>query len=153
MAWIFSLSAECGPQKEAARAVARHFDKFVVTLGDGTSITCNGETFYDGQNWWACVCPMGVTTTGIREEQDREQLTQIGSALYERLRTAPAFRYALFGVELNGFVYYKELDENIVTGGRKGLVLSETAWRHFGSPEIFVPFAPGYRWQPFIEAI
>ncbi|MDB6021528.1 MAG: hypothetical protein JWQ04_1385 [Pedosphaera sp.] len=32
MAWIFSLSVECGTQKEAAEAVAQHFVGLTVTL-------------------------------------------------------------------------------------------------------------------------
>jgi hypothetical protein len=152
MAWIFSLSAECGPQQEAAEAVANHFRGLTVTLEDGSSYPCGTGTFHDGEGWWATVCPDGVTRNGINNEQERQQLTAISIALYEHLRSAPAFRYALVGVEVDGFRYFRELDDDVVTMDFNGLVVSDAVWNHLGSPTIFVPFKPGYRWRPFIQA-
>jgi hypothetical protein len=152
MAWPFSLSAECGPQQEAAQAVCQHFEGLIVTISDGSSYPCEVSTFRDEENWWACIFPDGVTRTGIGSQEERRQLTEIGFALYERLRSAPAFRYALVGVEACEFRYFKELDDDVVTLDFNGLVLSEWVWQRLGSPSIFVPFSPGYRWRPFIEA-
>jgi hypothetical protein len=152
MALIFSLSAECGPQKEAAEAVARHFNGLTVTLTDESRFPCGAGTFHDGKSWWAIVCPEGVTRRGIGNQQEERQLTEIGLALYARLRSAPAFRYALVGVEVDGFRYFSELDNDVVTLDFGGLVLSEAVWQHLGSPSIFVPFEPGYRWRPFTQA-
>lgn len=152
MAWIFSLSAECGPQKETAEAVARHFDGLTVTLADESHFRCGAGIFHDGENWWAWAIPDGVTRSGIQDEKDGRQLTEIGLALYSHLRSAPPFRYALVGVEVDEFRCFNELDGDIVTLDFNGLVLSEAVWQHLGSPSIFVPFEPGFRWRPFTHA-
>src|SRR5581483_6788453 len=115
MALWFSLSAECGPEKAAAEAVVYHFQGLVVTRADGSRHTCGANTFFDDEGWWACVGVDGVSRSGIRHTQDAEQMTEIGFALYERLRTAPPFRYALVGVEVDGFRYFRELDDDLVT--------------------------------------
>ena len=153
MAWIFSLSAECGPQKEVAEEFARYFDGFTVTLADGSRFTCwSGTTRNDDECWWATICPDGVTRSGIGDEQERRQLTEIGFVLYERLRNAPPFRFALVGVEVEHWRQFSELDDDVVTRDSNGLVLSDSVWRHLGSPKVFVPFAHGYRWRPFLQA-
>jgi hypothetical protein len=152
MAWIFSLSAECGPDKAAAEAFARHFHGLIVTLADGARYPCGAGTFESGEAWWACVIPEGVTRSGIGDEEDRRILTGIGVALYEKLREAPPYRYALVGVEVDSFRSFNELDDDVVKLDFSGLVLADAVWQHLGSPEIFVPFTPGYRWRPFIQA-
>jgi len=152
MPWIFSLSAEAGPQKEAAEALACHFNGFTVTLPDGSRYPCNANTFHDGEGWWAMICPRGVSGGDIGDEREQQKLTAIGFALYERLRSAPAFRFASVGVDVDGFRSFTELDDDVVTLDFGGLVLSDAVWQHLGSPGIFVPFTPGYRWRPFVQA-
>jgi hypothetical protein len=152
MAWIFSLSVECGTQKEAAEAVAQHFRGLTVTLAHASEFPCGASTFCDDEGWWACICPEGVSRSGIRHEQDAQQMTEIGFVLYERLRSAPPYRYALVGVEVDGFRYFRELDDDVVVCDFNGLVLADAVWQHVGSPGIFVPFTPGYRWRPFVQA-
>jgi hypothetical protein len=152
MAWIFSLSAECGAQEEAAEAVTEHFRGLTVTLADGSHFPCEVGTHFDGEGWWAGVCPTGVSRSGIGNEQDRRQMTEIGFALYERLRTAPPYRYALVGVEVGEFRSFRELDDDLVKLDFSGLVLADAVWHHVGSPSIYVPFTPGYRWRPFTQA-
>lgn len=152
MAWVFSLSAECGPEKVEAEAVARHFDGMIVTIDDGSTFACKAGPYHDGEGWWACVCPDKVSRSGIRNEQDARQMTEIGFALYDRLRTAPPYRYALVGVEVDEFRRFSELDDDVVKLDFNGLVLADNVWQRLGSPGIFVPFAPGYRWRPFTQA-
>lgn len=152
MAWIFSLSAECGTQKGAAEAVAQHFQDLLVTLADGQQHTCKAGAFCDDEGWWACVCPDGVSRSGIRHKQDAEQMTEIGFALYERLRSSPPYRYALVGVEVDGFRYFRELEQDIMDNDFTGLVLADPIWQKFGSPSVFIRFAPGYHWRPFVQA-
>jgi hypothetical protein len=152
MAYLFSLVAECGPQKGAAEAVAHHFSDLTVTLADGSHFPCDAGAFQDRGNWWAGVSPKGVSRSGIRHQQDERELTEVGFVLYERLRSAPAFRYALVGIEVDGFRSFEELDDDVVTLDFSGLVLSDAAWQHLGSPGIFIPFAFGYHWRPFVKA-
>jgi hypothetical protein len=153
MAWIFSLSAECGPQKETAEAVANHFKGLIVTLADGSQFPCGAGVSYHGESWWAIVCPDGVSTSGIRHDQDQRQMTEIGFMLYERLRTAPPYRYALVGVEAaETRDSLQELGDDLEICDWSGLVLADSVWKNFGSPSRFVPFVHGYHWRPFVEA-
>ncbi len=152
MAWLFSLSAECGTQKEAAETVAAHFHGLTVTIADGSRFTSGADTFHDSEGWWARVCLDDVSLSGIRHEQDAREMTEIGFALYDRLRSAPPFRFAMVGVEVDGFRYFRELDDDVVTCDFNGLVLADAVWQRLCSPSIFVPFAPGYRWRPFTQA-
>jgi hypothetical protein len=152
MAWVFSLSAECGEQKQAAEAVANHFKGLTVTLANGTQFPCRVSTFCHDGDWWAMICPEGVSQSGIRNEHDAIQMTEIGRALYERLRTSPAYRYALVGVEVDAFRTFSELDDDVIQRAFDGLVLAEVVWQKLGSPAIFAPFSSGYRWRPFRSA-
>jgi hypothetical protein len=149
MAWIFSLSAECGPKKEAADIVAAHFDGWVIARADASRFPCLTHTFQDGEAWWVMVCFNGISTSGIRHDQDEQEMTELSVGLYERLRSAPPFRFALVGIEVDSFRSFNELDNNVVELDFSGLVVSEAVWEHLGSPGIFVPFAAGYRWRPF----
>jgi hypothetical protein len=152
MAWLFSLSTECGTQKEAAEAVARHFSGFTAALADGSRFRCEGDVGQADGAWWAVVYPEGVSRGGIGSPQDLRELTEVGLVLYERLRSAPPFRFALVGVEVYAFRRFEELDDDLVNWDYSGVVLAEAVWQQLGSPSIYVPFAPGYRWRPFIQA-
>jgi hypothetical protein len=55
-------------------------------------------------------------------------------------------------VEVSGFRYFRELDEDVVTSDYNGLVLADAIWLHLGSPDIFARFTAGYRWRPFFKA-
>lgn len=79
-------------------------------------------------------------------------MTEMGLPLYERLRTAPPFRYAWVGVEVDDFRTFDELDDDIVRLDFSGLVLADAVWRALGESDHFVPFARGYRWRPFLHA-
>jgi hypothetical protein len=153
MAWIFSLSVECGTKEEAAKAVANHFSGLIVMLADGSRFPCGAGVHCDGEGWWVVVCPDGVSRGGIRNDQDQRQMTEIGFALYDRLRTSPPYRYALAGIEVDDFRHFHELDnDDLENSGFNGLVLADSVWKHFGSPSRYVPFVPGYRWRPFEAA-
>lgn len=152
MAWAFTLCAECGTQKESAEAFLRHFKDFIVILSDGTRHKCLYPRVYEDGGWWACLYPDGVSTSGIQTPDDERQMAEISFAFYDRLKTAPQYRYAFAGVEVESFRCYDELDEDIVNLDFSGLVLADDVWKRLGSPSIFVPFALGYRWRPFVRA-
>jgi hypothetical protein len=152
MAWLYSLSAECGTQKESAEAVARHFHDFTVALTDGSRFPCEVEVGHIGSAWWAAVYPEGVSRSGVANEKHARELTEVGFILYERLRSAPSFRFALVGVEVYDFKTFEEIDDDLVNWDWSGVVLADAIWQRLGSPTIYVPFAPGYRWRPFVQA-
>ncbi len=65
-----------------------------------------------------------------------------------------SFRYALVGVEVDDFASFEDINENIADPrvvAYEGLVIAESIWGRLGCPGIFVPFALGYRWRPFMK--
>ena len=152
MAWIFSLSAECGPNKHKAEAVAKHFDRYIAVLDDGSRYPCSSHVSGIGGAWWAVCCPDDVSRTGVNSEDDERVMTAVGLALYDHLKTSPSHRYALVGVEVDGFRDYDEIDNDVIELDFSGLVLSDELWRHLDAPGMFVPFASGYHWRPFVRA-
>ncbi len=76
-------------------------------------------------------------------------MTELGILLYQRLQTAPPFRYALVGVEVDEFRTYNELLSEAPAPNFPGLVLAEMVWQSLGALPLFSPFSPGYVWQPY----
>ncbi|MCA9030414.1 MAG: hypothetical protein KDA69_04410 [Planctomycetaceae bacterium] len=152
MAWIFSLSAECGHNKHEAECVANHFDGYTVVLDEVSQYPCSSGVSYIDGAWWAVCCPDGVSRTGISCEDDERIMTAVGLVLYDHLKTSPSFRYAIAGVEVDGFREYDELDKDVTELDFSGLVLSDAIWKRLGAPDIFVPFVSGYHWRPFVRA-
>lgn len=145
------MSIECG-SKEAAEVVAAHFERLPITLLSGSQSVCEASLHFWEKTWWVCVCPEGVSTSGVYNEKDAQELTMVGKQLFDRLRSAPPFRYAMVGVEVDCFRSYDELDSSLADPFFDGLVLEDSLWRQIGSPENFVKFSEGYHWQPFIRA-
>ncbi|NER33964.1 MAG: hypothetical protein F6J93_07945 [Oscillatoria sp. SIO1A7] len=152
MGWIFSLSAECGSNREAAQRFAKHFDQIGLQLSSGVDSKCSAGLFQDSEdNWWARVCPNETSQVGITTPEDAAVMTELGLLLYKHLRLAPSFRYAMVGVEVDEFRTYSELLEpeerpDILW---PGLVLERALWQLMDSPVGFRSFAPSYLWKPY----
>ncbi|MGB3295536.1 MAG: hypothetical protein WBB01_21340 [Phormidesmis sp.] len=150
MAWIFSLSAECGSQREAAEKFARHFEDISWVLSNGVHSQCRTTIFQDiDENWWCRVSPSGVSEIGIEAPDSAYLMTESGILLYQHLRAAPNFRYALAGLEVDEFRTFDELLSEPLNLSFSGLVLSNTVWQSIASPPTFRIFSPGYVWQPY----
>ena len=76
-------------------------------------------------------------------------MTELGIILYQHLQSAPSFRYALVGIEVDEFRTYSELLENSSALNFSGLVIAESIWHSQGEPKIFRPFSLGYVWKPY----
>lgn len=152
MAWSFSLAAECGESEADAARFCQYFQGNVLNLNDGSSFECSGDIFQDlEENWWCRVCPQGVSLTGINTPETAYVMTEIGISLYRLLQSAPAFRFALVGVEVDEFRTYHELieDREILAVLFPGLVLANPVWRSIGSPGSFRKFAGDYVWLSY----
>ena len=150
MVWAFSLSVECGQAQNAAEQFCEHFEGISLTLSNGALSQCRTTVFQDmDENWWCRVCPSDISETGIEASDSTYLMTELGILLYQRLRTAPAFRYALVGVEVDEFRTYGELLAESSTLMFPGLVLSEPTWQSMASPASFCAFSSGYVWQPY----
>ena len=152
MAWLFSLSAECGPNKHDAESVAAHFNDYNSALDDGSRYPCTSDVSEIDGTWWANCYPEGVSIAGVGNKKDERVMTAVGFSLYEWLMTAPPYRFAIVGVEVEGFREYDEIDSDVTELDFSGLVLSDAIWRRLGAPAMFVPFASGYHWRPFVRA-
>jgi hypothetical protein len=150
MAWTFALSAECGPHRDSAESFKRHFDGAQWTLSDGVTSRCmNAMHIDESGNRWAIICPSGVSKGGVNSHQSARQLSEVGTLLYAVLRTAPEFRYAAVGAESDEFMYFHNIGTDLVTQPISGLVICNLIWERLERPDIFVPFAQGYRWVPY----
>jgi len=76
-------------------------------------------------------------------------MNEIAVLLLDILRTAPPFRFAGVGVEVESFREFSELDQDLIDLDFNGVVISEAIWRNLGLPSVFVPFSEGFRWKPF----
>lgn len=152
MAWTFSLSAECGAEQIAAEQFAQYFDSLSWLLSNGHQSQCHTAVFQDiEENWWCQVCPSGISEVGIDRSDTAYQMTELGILLYQRLQSAPSFRYALVGVEVDEFRTYSELISGVTVPSFPGLVLAEAVWRSLraSTSSSFRPFSSGYVWQPY----
>jgi hypothetical protein len=150
MAWIFSLSAECGAEQNAAAQFAQHFDSVSWTLSNDVQTHCHTEVFQDmAENWWCRVNPQGISGVGIDSPESAYLMTELGILLYQRLSSAPVFRYALVGVEVDEFRTYDELVEEASALSFPGLVMSDAVWQVIGASSAFRPFSHGYVWKPY----
>jgi hypothetical protein len=176
---IFCLAVECGPEKHAAELLGRHFgdpfnavkssedharylahvqkraskapdlrDEFTV-LAKGARHACDVCCEQHSGAWWVTVWISDVTeNVGPADHAD---MFNIVLQWYDRLRSAPPYRFAVVGIEAgtpnvvtisNIKVYLEENDDT------EGMVLAEAVWKAVGSPDRFIPFSPRYRWCP-----
>lgn len=119
-------------------------------LSNGSQTQCHAEIFQDiEENWWCRVYPSDISGVGIDAPETAYLMTELGILLYQRLRSAPPFRYALVGVEVDEFRTYRELLEESSASTFPGLVLAETVWQKMGASPMFRLFNSGYVWKPY----
>jgi hypothetical protein len=150
MAWIFGLSAECGPDESKARLFAQSFEGVSWTLSNGRQCHCRTAIFQDvDENWWCRVCPNNISEIGIESPESAYLMTELGILFYQHLRLAPAFRYALVGVEVDKFRTHRELLEDASELSVPGLVLAIEVEQDIGLSSAYRSFSPGYTWLPY----
>ena len=76
-------------------------------------------------------------------------MTEIGFSLYEHLKSAPPFRYAIVGWEVDGFREASEFDSDDLQT-LNGLVLSEEFCERLDCKSKLEVFAPKYYWRPYL---
>ena len=150
MAWIFGLSAECGSDAATAMQFAQHFEGVTWVLSNSHQCHCRTDIFQDiEENWWCRVYPNSISEVGIDTAESAYLMTELGILLYQHLRSAPPFRYALVGVEVDEFRIYRELLEEPFGLSIPGLVLAVEVGQALGVTSIFRSFSTGYVWQPY----
>ena len=150
MAWIFSLSAECGSDESNVNKFAQHFEGIEWMLSNNRQCLCRTDTFQDmDRNWWCLVYPNNISEVGIDSPESAYVMIELGILFYLNLRFAPCFRYALVGVEVDEFRTYSELMEDLSKLSIPGLVLAKELTHGLEILPVFRPFSPSYRWQPY----
>ncbi|MFH7242627.1 MAG: hypothetical protein ACHWZW_07230 [Spirulina sp.] len=150
MTWKFSLSAECGLDESKAKLFSQYFDGVIWTLSNGRQCQCRTATFQDiEENWWCQVCPNNISEIGIESPESEYSMTELGILFYQHLRSAPKFRYALVGVEVDEFRTYSELLEDFSALSIPGLVLAVEVGQEMELSPVYRPFSPGYVWLPY----
>jgi hypothetical protein len=150
MAWIFAMWVQCKQPKDAA-ATYEHFQGRTFDLSDGTVttlyVTCGALS--DPTCCW--ITPSNVSRSGVNNERDAGQLSEIGRFLYQILETAPPFWFAIAGVEVDDV----RSEEDVVSMLRdthlayRGIVTTIECWHAAGEPAGYELFRPGYLWRPY----
>jgi hypothetical protein len=154
MAWIFSLSAECG-DKMSAEVLALHFEIQRTQFIGSKKYQVSADTFQDIENnWWCRVCSDNISCVGIDNLESANLMTELGLRLYSDLSSFSKFphikfRYALVGVEVDEFRTYSELIEDLPNLSIPGLVLSTELTQGLEKLSGFQEFSSGYIWQPY----
>jgi hypothetical protein len=146
------------PVAEAVAPAERAFAGVRIRLGSGALPACRVSRWRGADAWWLSIVPPGASL-GTADEPlltGSSQLDEVAAQLYARLRRTRAYRCALLGWEVEDlFMPLPEssdvlVDEPLRRGGEcPGLVVSTEAWEQFRSPSGYLPFAPGYLWQPY----
>jgi hypothetical protein len=155
MSIVFYLAADCGSLRGDAERFSSYFDGFKIIIPDAPETHC--ETYEIKAalgHWWSLVIPVGVSIGGsdgdIPEFYPKEKMTQIGFLLYDRLKTAPPFRYAHVGIDVSyGYPIEVLIEKNQVGGGSRGIVVAEEIASMLISNGNIEPFSPNYVWIPY----
>lgn len=157
MPWLFSLSAECGISHIVASTFAKYFDNLHSLILDENGIAIKTFVFQEDKtsNWWCIVGLPEIEADTDENPTTVNLITQVSHLLYEHLKFASNFRYALVGFEVDEFRTFDELITDDLIRNHpscfNGLVISEEIWNEMGCPDSFVFFKEAYLWLPYSE--
>jgi hypothetical protein len=154
MALIFSLSAECGLSHQDAETFRDHFQNLLLTLADGKEVRCSSSRCFQNcdRNWWTIVIPDGMIIGGKDTDLtlvQKERASEVGFLLYDHLKSAPFFRYAMVGLEVDGFVEESEFQTTDLQR-YDGVVLSKEFYERIDCQNGFEKFTADYYWRPYL---
>jgi len=91
-----------------------------------------------------------ISRYGIRSNEEALEMTQIGFEFYKHLRKAPNFRYALTGIEVDGWREINELYEspNDIEL-MKGFVINKKLYELIKCSVKMKTFRENYLWIPY----
>ena len=129
MAIYYFLSVECGPSEDSSLRVEEYFNNKTLDLSDGTEVSLQISNGKDKTgNYWVEVIPEGVNygSPGGSDYRLVDYFTgEITQKLYELLKNAPPYRYALAGYEVEFFLLFYELEEYLEDGCYEGMILNK----------------------------
>lgn len=141
MAWIYSMWVET-ETKELGKAIKDYFNNRIVKS--------NGREYRISAYEGGMVTVDGISRIGITSKADADEMTLIGFEFYKLLKGAPEYRYALTGVEVDGWREMKELEEDpndilLISG----FVIRKDIYEKLGSPGELSEFNSRYLWTPY----
>jgi hypothetical protein len=150
MAWIFQLAIECNTDAVASERIKGHFDNcpFVLEGGIPGRFTVDMISRDENNRWWVSVLS-NVGERMLQSTDSKDLIAQVRGKLYDRLRSASGYRFALAGVEAFQFNDIEALPELVRNPALAGLVVEEQLLGQLGTPSEFVRFAKGYFWRPY----
>lgn len=92
----------------------------------------------------------GISNIGIQSTSEAKEMTEIGFQFYALLKNAPDFRYALTGVEVDGWLEMEDLHKkpnSIET--ISGLVINKKIYEQIKCTSKMEAFKENYLWIPY----
>lgn len=125
MAWIFSLSIECGEDQSNAEAVRSTFCNLGLNFEYGSRLSQDNEN-----NWWCIVTPTYQSSTKENKNAaDLEKGLELLANYFSNLNSQSIyFRYGLVGLEVDLFREYSELKTDKDFYRFPGLVICKNAF-------------------------
>jgi hypothetical protein len=143
MAWIFSMWIETGEDESAGQAIRDYFDNLSILKTDEKQY----KIYTHKQGQGNIITVDRISRSGVTSLNDAMEMTKIGFEFYNLLKSAPKFRYAMVGVEVDEFRnWYELVEEPNDIQLFKGLVIRKDVYRYLGSPGILVEFKDDYLW-------
>lgn len=141
MAWIYSMWIETETE-ELGKAIKDYFNNHVIKS--------NGKKYKISAYESGMVTVDGISRIGITSKADADEMTLIGFEFYKLLKKAPEYRYALTGVEVDGWREMSELEEDpndilLISG----FVIRKDIYEKLGSPGELSEFNSKYLWNPY----
>ncbi len=150
------LVIECG-EKAVALQQSHYFSETVFNLTDQAQYVCGEEIFQDFTGcWWSIIRPVGISTIPYT----RLHVTLLQMLLYDKLKSAPLFRYGFAAVGSRDYlqstdspsatVYTKiEKGDLPLICYQQGIVLSKLLYQNMSrKPQGIEPFTSDYKWLP-----
>lgn len=150
------LVIECGEQATALQQ-CHYFAGTVFDLADRARYVCGEEIFQDFTGcWWCIVWPVGTSTI----PHTRLHITLLQMLLYDKLKSAPLFRYGFAAVGSRDYLsttdtpsataYTKIEQGNLpLICYQQGIVFSESLYQNMSrKAQSIESFSTGYLWLP-----
>jgi hypothetical protein len=141
MAWIFSLWVEAEKDFEK-KAIKEYFNKRKISTNDKEYAVSAYES--------GMITVDRISEIGITSQSDADEMTSIGFEFYALLKNAPDFRYAMAGLEVDGFATIKELmDDAEFYLKFKGFVIKKDLYETINGKKNMEIFSENHYWNPY----
>ena len=144
MAWIFQMWIETEKNGDEIRDYFSSKEKLIINKKIFPIIASQSG------NTGSMITIDGISGCGIQSKEDALLMSKIGFAFYKLLKNAPDFRYALTGVEVDG---WREFDELVEFPNDfddlKGFVMNKAMYKQINSTVKMIDFKNKYLWIPY----